>query len=111
MVMPSKKIGGTASALSMPPRIRVIITKLAPHRSSNRRKEVPVTRVSAASVGLEPVGCSMPKMPLVQWPPSGPQVLGEIEKPAVPKMGRRIPTCSKHEGLVVERPRKSELET
>ena len=35
---------------------------------------------------------------LVQWPPSGPQVLGEIEKPAVPKMGRRMPTCSKHEG-------------
>ena len=65
MVISSKKIGGTASALSIPPRISVIMTKLAPQLSSNCRKEVPVTRVSAASVGLEPVGCSTPKMPLV----------------------------------------------
>ena len=40
MVISSKKIGGTASALSIPPRIRVIMTKLAPQRSSNCRKEV-----------------------------------------------------------------------
>ena len=57
-----------------------------------------MTRVSAASVGLEPEGCSTPKMPLVQWPPSGPHVLGEIEKLWVPKMGSRMPTCSKNEG-------------
>ena len=35
---------------------------------------------------------------LVQWPPSGPHVLGEIEKLWVPKMGSKMPTCSKNEG-------------
>ena len=40
MVISSKKIGGTASALSIPPRISVIMTKLAPQRSLNCRKKV-----------------------------------------------------------------------
>ena len=66
MVMPEKKWGGTASDDSMPPRIVVCSTLLAPQLLPlsavrwNRTKVVPETRTSPAMAGLEPVGCSIP---------------------------------------------------
>ena len=58
----------------------VSTTDAFPHADwEYRANAVRLTRVSTASGGSEPLGCSIPYVPRSQWPPSGPHVDGEIE--------------------------------